>query len=230
MYHSSCVSAKGAHSTQLQHPELVTVVDSVITNDALIRIRDRSLLTAQFKGLCTQIARSLALYALDTAPTVQMSVQTPQGVVLGEVIDQSSTLLVPVLRAGQGLLEGFSELVPNAPVAMVGLRRDEATLRATWYLDSMPSDLSGVSVYILDPMLATGGSVGSVAKRAHARDAKEITVVSILTTAVGIDHLHDQVPAVRVVAAAIDAGLDDNGYILPGLGDAGDRLHGTLPT
>ena len=155
-----------------------------------------------------------------------MTVDTPvaeaaRGAPRGEVV-----LLVPILRAGLGMVQAIQEIVPLTEVAHVGLRRDEATLRSDVYLNRLPGDLTGRRVIVCDPMLATGGSLGQVCELVRDRGAAEIIALCIVASEPGLAAFGGDHPGVRVYCAAVDPELNDAGYIVPGLGDAGDRLFG----
>jgi uracil phosphoribosyltransferase len=209
---------------------IVRVVEHSIVRDGIVRLRDQRVGVEEFRRLCKRVGAALAIAATEELPSVAYTVPGPSCAVTGQAIDQSKTLLVPVLRAGLGILDSFTELLPAAPVATVGLRRDEDTLAPSWYHNALPPNLTGNHVFILDPMLATGGSVGLVVGEVYKRGADQITVVALLATAQGIAHVSSLAPGIRFVIASIDEGLDERGYIIPGLGDAGDRLFGQLPS
>jgi len=138
-------------------------------------------------------------------------------------------VLVPVLRAGLGMVPGIQAIVAHTEVAQVGMRRDEESLLPTVYLDALPADLTGRRVAVCDPMIATGGSVAAVCAMVLARGAADVVVLVLIASAPGLEHLARLHPGVRVVCAAIDHELDERGFVVPGLGDAGDRQFGLLP-
>jgi uracil phosphoribosyltransferase len=142
-------------------------------------------------------------------------------------------MVVPVLRAGVGMLDGMTRLLPSADVGFVGLARDESTLVASTYAERLPADLSGREVFVLDPMLATGGTLEAAIRMLVGRGATSVTAICLLAAPEGIARIEAAFPgdspaAIRVVTAAVDQQLNDQGYIVPGLGDAGDRLFGTI--
>lgn len=202
----------------------LALADHPLVTDAVLHLRDQQTQPAEFRILCHTISRALALVATATLDAHPAQVTAQSGTVAGYAVDQTALLLVPVLRAGLALLPGFTELLPAAAVAPIGLRRDEQTLAPQWYLDSLPTDLSRRHVILLDPMLATGGSLGAAVTRCAT--AAQITVVAILAAPAGLDLLHTLRADIAVVVAALDDSLDSNGYIVPGLGDAGDRWCG----
>jgi uracil phosphoribosyltransferase len=165
--------------------------------------------------------------------TRPVTVTTPLGTADGAKLAEPDPLVVPVLRAGIGMLDGMTRLLPTADVGFVGLRRDEESLVATTYANRLPADLSGRAVFVLDPMLATGGTLETVFRMLIDRGAGAVTGVSLLAAPEGIARLEAAFPGdgpipVRVVTAALDERLNDRGFIVPGLGDAGDRLFGEI--
>jgi uracil phosphoribosyltransferase len=162
-----------------------------------------------------------------------VTVTTPVGTASGVKLARPVPLIVPVLRAGIGMLEGMTQLLPMADVGFVGLVRDEESLVASTYANRLPSDLTGRETFVLDPMLATGGTLATVIGMLAERGATAITAICLLAAPEGIRHVEetfaaDGVCTVRVVTASIDERLNDKGYIVPGLGDAGDRLFGKI--
>jgi uracil phosphoribosyltransferase len=168
-----------------------------------------------------------------------VSVTTPVGVASGVKLARPVPLIVPVLRAGIGMLEGMTRLLPMADVGFVGLVRDEESLVASTYADRLPADLTGRDTFVLDPMLATGGTLATVISMLADRGAASMTAICLLAAPEGIRHLEQHFPGegafsgeggatVRVVTASVDERLNDKGYIVPGLGDAGDRLFGKI--
>jgi uracil phosphoribosyltransferase len=161
-----------------------------------------------------------------------VSVTTPVGVARGVKLARPVPLIVPVLRAGIGMLDGMTRLLPMADVGFVGLRRDEESLVASTYADRLPADLAGRDTFVLDPMLATGGTLATVISMLAGRGAASVTAICLLAAPEGLRHLEKvfagDEPWVRVVTAAVDERLNERGYIVPGLGDAGDRLFGLI--
>lgn len=167
----------------------------------------------------------LAMWAVRDLPSTDASVTTPLDEAVATVPGRT-IVAVPVLRAGLGLLAGVHDVLPTALVGMIGLERDAETLQARRYYFKVPP-LDGAWVLVLEPMLATGGSASDAVKALDAEGAEQVTVLSVVATQQGIDRILDENPGVRVVTAAVDPTLDDRGYIVPGLGDFGDRLFGT---
>jgi uracil phosphoribosyltransferase len=203
----------------------VTVLDDPIAGVQLASLRDRSTSPEHFRQHAQRLGSLLALRAVEDLPASTSTITSPLGdapvVVPGRTI-----VAVPVLRAGLGLLAGVHDVLPTALVGMIGLERDAETLQARRYYFKVPP-LDGAWVLVLEPMLATGGSASDAVEALDAGGAEQVTVLSVVSTQQGIDRILDENPGVRVVTAGIDPGLDDDGYIVPGLGDFGDRLFGT---
>jgi len=189
-------------------------------------LRDVETDNATFRTLLSELSAVVAYEALRDLRTAEHRVDTPvaHGVVCRRVNEM--VLLVPILRAGLGMIPAIQEVVPLTEVAHVGLRRDEDTLIPTVYLNKLPADLSGRRVIVCDPMLATGGSLVKVCELVKQRGATEIHVLCLIASEPGLNNLCGQHPSVRVACVAVDPELNSHGYILPGLGDAGDRLFG----
>jgi uracil phosphoribosyltransferase len=204
----------------------VTVVDHPVLAHRLAQLRDRRTSSDVFRQLISEVSGLLAYEALRDLGTDSVTVDTPvaDGAPVRRVAEV--VLLVPILRAGLGMVQAIQEIVPLTEVAHVGLRRDEATLRSEVYLNRLPQDLSGQRVIVCDPMLATGGSLGQVCELVRARGAAEIVALCIVASEPGLAAFGGLHPGVRVYCAAVDPDLNDAGYIVPGLGDAGDRLFG----
>ena len=205
----------------------VTLVDHPLVHDKLGRLRDAATPNKEFRELCEEIATLLAFPAAQDLETEPTQVATP--------IDWASArslvrvpLLVPILRAGLGLVPGFHALMPQAQVAHVGIYRDPDTLRAVPYYVNLPDDLRGRRAFVLDPMLATGSSAIAAVDLLLERGASidDLRFICIIAAPEGIDALAQAHPALKIFACAVDRHLNDHGYIVPGLGDAGDRLYG----
>ncbi len=202
------------------------VVHHPVVADKVRQLRDKRTSNADFLRLAGEISRFVAYEALRDAPTTVTTVDTP--VTAGAPAERIDTeyLIVPILRAGLGMSPAVQEVLPHHRVCLVGLRRNEVTLKPDVYLDGLPESLEGVHVVLCDPMLATGGSLDCVLEMLRSRGAGEITVLCLIAAQPGVDLVLTRHPDVRIVAAALDAQLNDVGYITPGLGDAGDRLFG----
>ena len=205
------------------------MIDHPLAAVYLTELRDKTTETARFRQRVDGLAKALAWEAARFLPTEECEVATPVANAPGLRVTGGSPVLVPVLRAGMWMVDGALSVVPDADVAFVGLARDEATLRAVTYLDKLPADVGHRPVWVLDPMLATGGSIAAVAEMLSTRQPGPVTVLSVLVAPEGLLRLREN-PACEewhVVCAAIDERLDDRGFIVPGLGDAGDRLSGS---
>jgi uracil phosphoribosyltransferase len=208
------------------------VVDHPLVAHKLTALRDAASDTATFRSLTAELVALLAYEATREIRVQPVSVTTPVGVARGVKLARPAPLVVPVLRAGIGMLEGMIQLLPTADVGFVGLRRDEESLVASTYADRLPTELAGRDTFVLDPMLATGGTLATVISMLAARGAGSVTAICLLAAPEGLQHV-EQVfagdePPVRVVTAAVDERLNERGYIVPGLGDAGDRLFGVI--
>ena len=204
----------------------VTVFDHPLIQHKLTWMRDRTLSDRPFRALLAQIAGLMVFEATRSFPTVGVDVETPMERTVGKRIVARITV-VPVLRAGLAMAEGILDIMPEARVGHLGMVRDEATLKPRPYLQRLPRDLAAGPVLLVDPMLATGGSACEsigVLRRAGARDLRFICLVAAPE---GVARLQKEHPDVPIYAAAVDERLNERGYILPGLGDAGDRLYGT---
>lgn len=194
----------------------------------LAELRDAGTGRDRFRILLAEISAMLAYEALRDLRTARREVHTPVGTGEGVVVDEQ-ILIVPILRAGLGMVAGVQSVIPDTEVAHLGMRRDEQTLEPVTYLDGLPSDLAGRRVLVCDPMLATGGTLGQGVALVAGRGAVRVAVLCVLAAAPGLAHFNKRFPAVSVTCAAVDPELDDHGYIVPGLGDAGDRLFGPPP-
>ena len=203
---------------QLSHP---------LIQHKLTLLREKTRSTSGFRTLVREIALLMAYELTRDMPTHEVEIETPLEKMRGLAIDGKKTVLVPILRAGLGLVEGMLEVVPGARVGHIGLYRDPKTLVAVEYYFKMPHDMHERDVIVLDPMLATGNSAIAAVERLKELRPKSIKFVCILTVPEGIKAFHGAHPDVPIYTAAIDRQLNDHGYILPGLGDAGDRIFGT---
>lgn len=192
---------------------------------ALMRRKDTS--TRSFRSLANEVSTLLAYEALREIPTHEVTIETPMEMATGTMIDGKKLVFVSILRAGSGILDGMLTVVPSARVGHIGLYRDPKTLVAIEYYFKIPGDLNERDVVIADPMLATGNSAVAAVDRLKEYGPRSITFVCLLTCPEGIAELHGAHPDVPIFTAAVDRELDENGYILPGLGDAGDRIFGT---
>jgi uracil phosphoribosyltransferase len=205
----------------------VTVVDHPLVQHKLTMMRDSERSTKGFRELLNEIGMLLAYEVTRDLPLEPVTIQTPIQAMEGRRIAGKKLVLAPILRAGVGFLDGMLSLMPSARVAHVGLYRDPDTLQAIEYYFKSPSDLADRTVLVLDPMLATANSAVAAVERLKSRGAKDLRFVCLLAAPEGIARFQAAHPDVPVWTAAIDSHLNDHGYIVPGLGDAGDRMYGT---
>jgi uracil phosphoribosyltransferase len=203
----------------------VTVVNHPLAAARLTTLRDERTDNAGFRAALRGLTHMLVYEATRDAACEEISVRTPLADTIGARLARPP-LLVPVLRAGLGMVDQAHALIPEARVGFVGVVRNETTHRPTPYLESLPDDLRTQPVMVLDPMLATGGSMAYTIELLHSRGAVEITVVCVVCAPEGIAALEKAAPEAKLYTAAIDDGLNDIAYIVPGLGDAGDRQFG----
>jgi len=203
----------------------VHVVDHPLAAARLTTLRQERTDNAAFRAALSDLTLMLVYEATRDAPSEAITVRTPLAETVGSRLARPP-LLVPVLRAGLGMVEQAHALIPEARVGFVGVARDEETHQPTPYLESLPDDLSTLPVMVLDPMLATGGSMTHTIGLLHSRGAVDITVICVVVAPEGIAALEKAAPQVRLFTAAIDDHLNDIAYIVPGLGDAGDRQFG----
>ena len=198
----------------------------------LTALRDQRTDSPTFRRLADELVTLLAYEATRDVRTTKVDIVTPVAHARGVRLARPRPLVVPVLRAGLGMLDGMCRLLPTAEVGFLGLVRDEATLVASTYASRLPESLDGRQVFVLDPMLATGGTLAAVVSLLIERGADQVTAICLLAAPEGLAHLEktfaDVAVPVSVVTASIDERLNDQGYIVPGLGDAGDRLYGTI--
>jgi uracil phosphoribosyltransferase len=205
----------------------VTVVDHPLVQHKLTLMRDKSRSTKGFRQLLNEIGMLLLYEVTRDLPLETVTIETPLTTMQAPQLAGKKLVLAPILRAGVGFLDGMLDLVPSARVAHVGLYRDPETLSAVEYYFKAPSDLADRLVLVLDPMLATANSAIAAVDRLKECGAREIRVVCLLAAPEGIAHFHGMHPEVPVWTASIDERLNEHGYIIPGLGDAGDRMFGT---
>lgn len=206
------------HLTHVTHP---------LVQHKLTLMRDKNTSTGQFRQLLREISQLLAYEVTRGLPMTTRSIETPMQQMDAPVIDGKKLALVSILRAGNGLLDGILELIPSARVGFVGLYRDEETLQPVKYYFKVPTELEDRLVIAVDPMLATGNSSVAAIDLLKKAGAKNIRFVCLLAAPEGIARMKEAHPDVPIVTAAVDSHLNDHGYIVPGLGDAGDRMFGT---
>jgi uracil phosphoribosyltransferase len=205
----------------------VLTVDHPLAKSRLTVMRDARTDNAVFRAALHELTVMLIYEATRDAPVRTERIHTPVARTEGYWL-ANPPLLVPVLRAGLGMADQAHKLIPEAQMGFVGLARNEETLEPTPYMESLPADLAGRPVFVLDPMLATGGSMEYTIRLLTDRGATDVTAVCALAAPEGIKHLSEAQLPVRLVTAAIDERLNDSGYIVPGLGDAGDRQYGAV--
>jgi uracil phosphoribosyltransferase len=221
------VAGRGFRARRYARIMSTTVVDHPLAADLLASLRDRSTPPTWFRSLTKRLTTVLILEATRDLPTRPRSVATPLEVTEGRTLVQP-LVAVPILRAGLGMLDAVVELFPEVRVGYLGLERDEATFQPSEYYAKLP-DMAAAHAFVLDPMLATGGSAAAALDSVKKAGAEWIRMVSVVSAPEGIKALEQAHPDVPVVTAAIDRELNDQAYILPGLGDFGDRLFGTVP-
>jgi uracil phosphoribosyltransferase len=205
----------------------VTVVDHPLVQHKLGLLRDQETPTQMFRQLAKEITLLLTYEATKDLATEDVEIRTPLEPLTVPRISGKKVAVCPILRAGVGMLDGVLELITAARVGFIGLYRDEETLQPVEYYVKLPADIADRDVILLDPMLATGNSTASAVETVKKAGAESVSLIAIIAAPEGIEHLHSLHPDVHVVVASVDRGLNERGFIVPGLGDAGDRLYGT---
>ena len=207
------------------------VIDHPLVAHKLTRLRSEETSSATFRLLAEELVTLLAYEATDCLRVRPIQITTPVAPMTGTEMAEPLPIVVPILRAGLGKLNGMMKLMPTAEVGFLGMVRDESSLQATTYADRIPHDIHDRQVFVLDPMLATGGTLVAAIELLLERGARDVTAICLLAAPEGLQRLHDAFADrdvdVTVVTAALDERLNDKGYIVPGLGDAGDRLYGS---
>jgi uracil phosphoribosyltransferase len=210
----------------------VHVADHPLIAHKLTYLRDKRTDSPTFRRLTEELVTLLAYEATRDVRTEPFDIETPVAPTTGIKLSSPKPLVVPILRAGLGMLEGMVRLLPSAEVGFLGMQRNEETLEAITYANRLPDDLAGRQCYVVDPMLATGGTLAMTIRYLADRGADDITAVTLLATPEGIEHLEQELAdldiPIQVVTGAMDERLNEKGYIVPGLGDAGDRLYGVV--
>jgi uracil phosphoribosyltransferase len=206
------------------------VADHPLITHKLTVLRDENTSSPVFRQLTEELVTLLAYEATRGVRVSPHEIRTPVTTTMGVRISEPRPLVVPILRAGLGMLEGMVKLLPSAEVGFLGMARNEVTLEPATYAERLPEDLSDRQCFILDPMLATGGSLGAAMEFLFRRGARDITAICLLGAPEGVAAIEKQVDGrdVTLVLGALDERLNEKGYIVPGLGDAGDRLYGTV--
>ncbi len=205
----------------------LNVIDHPLVRHKITKLREKSTATRDFKSLVHEISMLVAYEATSDLPLEEVDLETPLERTRGHQLSGKKLALVPILRAGLGMVGGVTELVPNARVGHIGLYRDEDSLNPVDYYFKIPGDEEDRLFLVLDPMLATGGSAVSAINTLKQAGSQRIRFLCLVAAPEGVQAMLDKHPDVQIYAATLDRELDDRGYILPGLGDAGDRLFGT---
>lgn len=208
------------------------VLDHPLVEHKLTVLRDKNTSSATFRELVTELVMLEAYEATRNLDIVDKPIETPVAPMVGKHIASPAPIIVPVLRAGLGMLDGMTKMIPTAEVGFLGMKRDEEhpTQQIT-YANRLPEDLTGRQCFLIDPMLATGGTLVTATHYLAERGAKDVTAINIIATPEGIQYVQDHIDpsiAFKVVVCAVDEKLNEKAYIVPGLGDAGDRLYGVI--
>ena len=213
--------------TETALPRNLFIVDHPLVLHKLTLMRDKNTPSAVFRQLLREISLLLAYEVARDLPMTMQTIETPLALMEAPILKGKKLVIVSILRAGNGLLEGMLELMPSARIGHIGLYRDPVTLQPVEYYMKVPEDIHERPVIVVDPMLATGNSVSYAIKRLKEKGAKDIRLVCLLSAPEGIRNVTAQHPDVPIYTAAVDSHLNEHGYIVPGLGDAGDRMFGT---
>jgi uracil phosphoribosyltransferase len=211
----------------ITRPASLTVVEHPLVQHKLTLMRDKNTPSAIFRKLLREISLLLGYEVLRDLPMATIKIETPLAEMEAPILLGKKVVFVSILRAGSGLLDGLTDLVPSARIGHIGLYRDPETLMPIEYYFKVPTDIAERPVVLVDPMLATGNSVAAAITRLKDRGVKDLKLVTLLAAPEGIQHLARMHPDVHIFTAAIDSHLNTHGYIVPGLGDAGDRMFGT---
>ncbi|MCL2147104.1 MAG: uracil phosphoribosyltransferase [Synergistaceae bacterium] len=223
----SKIAAAEENMRIVKSEERVTVFDHPLVQHKVALIRDKNTCVKDFSDLIKEIAGLMVYEITRYLPTVPIKVETPLATADAFACEGRSVAIIPILRAGIGMVDGILQLIPNAKVGHIGLYRNPETLKPIEYFCKLPTDISEREIFILDPMLATGGTAVAGINLIKKHGGQRISYVCIIAAPEGIKKLHDSHPDVPIYTAALDSHIDDHGYIVPGLGDAGDRLFGT---
>jgi len=206
----------------------IHIADHPLITHKLTVLRDKNTPSPVFRQLVEELVTLLAYEATREVKTTEVTIETPVSQTTGRKITKPRPIIIPILRAGLGMLEGITKLLPTAEVGFLGIKRDEETLQPYTYANRLPDDLTGREVFIIDPMLATGGTLIDSIDYVFERGATDITCICLLGAPEGLKAVQDHIgnKDVKIVLGALDEKLNELGYIVPGLGDAGDRLYG----
>ena len=203
------------------------VLDHPLITHKLAFLRDINTGTKEFRELVTEISTILVYEAMRDAKLERTTIQTPLEEMVTGILDENNYAIVPILRAGMGMVDGVLNVIPNAKIGHIGLYRNEETFEPVEYYYKMPEDIENREVLVIDPMLATGGSASATISRLKQDSVTSIKFLCIVAAPQGIETLENDHPDVKIFCATVDRQLNENAYILPGLGDAGDRVYGT---
>jgi uracil phosphoribosyltransferase len=210
----------------MQHPD-VHVINHPLVQHKLTLMRRKETSTSAFRALLEELAMLMAYEVTRDLPLDSQEIETPLAKMHAPVLEGKKIVLITVLRAGTGMLDGMLRVVPSARIGHIGLYRDPKTLEAVEYYFKLPNEMAGRDAIVVDPMLATGNSAVAAVERVKAKKPRRVKFVCLLAAPEGIANMRERHPDVPIYTAAIDDHLNDHGYIVPGLGDAGDRLYGT---
>ena len=208
-------------------PAEVHVIKHPLVQHKLTLMRQKQLSTSSFRNLMSEISMLLAYEVTRDLPLVATEVETPMAKTQGALLEGKKIVLIPILRAGTGIVDGMLRILPSARVGHIGVYRDPETMGAVEYYSKMPNEMRDRDVIVADPLLATGNSAIAAVDRVKSAQPKSVKLVCLVAAPEGVANFHDSHPDVPIYTAAVDEKLDENGYIIPGLGDAGDRLFGT---
>lgn len=207
--------------------ENVKVMDHPLIKHKISLLRDSSTSSKEFRELVSEIAKLMCYEATRDLPLKQIDIETPMGTARSEILNNVKIAFVPILRAGLGMVDGMIEMIPAAKVGHIGMYRDPETLNPEQYYCKLPTDIARRDVYVLDPMLATGGSAIGAVNILKKAGVKNIKLLCVIACPEGISAFTTVHPDVQVFCGTVDKGLNEEGFIVPGLGDCGDRIFGT---
>lgn len=205
----------------------VTVMTHPLIKHKVTLLRDKNTPSKDFRALANEIASLMAFEVTRDLETEEIEVETPLAKTKGEVLSGKKLALIPILRAGLGMVDGMLDVLPSARVGHIGLYRDPETLQPVEYYCKLPKDISERDIFVLDPMVATGGSANAAIQFLKDKGCQHIRLICLIAAPEGVKVVQDENPDVEIYVASMDECLNDHGYIVPGLGDAGDRLFGT---
>jgi len=208
-------------------PGQVHVITHPLVQHKLTLLRQKDISTQSFRALVAEISMLLAYEVTRELPTTELEIETPLAKTRGAILEGKKIVLIPILRSGLGIVDGMLRILPSARVGHIGIYRDPQTLGAIEYYSRMPGETAGRDVIIAAPLLATGNSASAAVDRVKSAQPRSIKLACLVAAPEGLANFHDSHPEVPVYTAAIDERLDEHGYIIPGIGDAGDRMFGT---